>query len=285
MVVIFIIKKQDKTYIDKKVNELLNKDDNKNDDKESFIVADAQDFHNYDKLKDEVLDMPNNFNKSNIIDPPKTQSVDYNKKDNNNTTNPNIQINKNNNDDNSQKKEPENKCLKERDSYDNSICNTCIPDTCKPKNKKDDNFSMMVVHGEPTPVPIKKNPRNFICASDYGWESPFPTVSCANSSIDSRFKTGPKKIIPGHIACGSPDSLTAENYYRTHFEAPIARLEDYRVKGWNYGDYSMTPHPTKSNIRILSQNTKGLPPKETEYRNVPTASNYAFHNTPALQLP
>ena len=280
--VILLLNSLDTQNIDKRVSEILNKED----ENESFTVSDAQDFHNYDKLRDQVLEMPNNFNKSRIINPPKSQGVDY--EDNKETKdNPNIKINTLVDKEKLEEKKnsEENKCLKPRDSYDDSICNTCIPDTCRKKGEKDDNFTMMVVHGEPKPVPIKKHPRNYVCRSDYGWETPFPTVSCANSSIDSRFKTGPKKIIPGHIACGSPDGLTAENYYRTHFEAPIARLEDYRVKGWNYMDFSSAPHPTKSNIRILSQNTKGLPPKETEYRNVPTAANYAFHNTPALSMP
>lgn len=280
-VIILLIKNLDTNNIDRRVKEILQEEINNNsDNKESFIVADAQDFHNYDKLRDEVLKVPDNFNKSRIIDPPKSQGVDY-EESKQEKDNPNISINENK----TEVTKEENKCLKPRDSYDNSICNTCIPDTCRRKGDKDDNFTMMVVHGEPKPVPIKKHPRNYICASDYGWESPFPTVSCSNSSIDSRFKTGPKQIIPGHIACGSPDCLTAENYYRTHFEAPIARLEDYRVRGWNYMDFSSNPHPTKANIRILSQNTKGLPPKETQYRNIPSGWNYAFHNTPAMNLP
>jgi hypothetical protein len=196
--------------IDKQIDEILNK--------ESFIVADAQDFHNYDKLRDKVL--------------------------------------------------------KESPTFDDP-----------PSDRKDDEFSMQMTYGVPKKVDIRPHPRSFVTAADYGWDAPFPTVSCSNSSIDDRYKTGPKQIIPNQIACGSPDKLTAENYYKTHFQAPVAYLNDNMVRGWNYEIYSSFIHPTKSNIRILSQNTKGLPPNETKYRNIPSGANYAFHNTPSMPMP
>ena len=83
-------------------------------------------------------------------------------------------------------------------------------------------------------------------------------------------------------------NLIHENTLRpnkTHYQAQIARLEDYAVRGSNYMEFSDYIHPTKSNIRILSQNTKGLPPKDVEYRNIPTGRNYGFHNTPSMRMP
>ena len=224
--------------LDIKVKKILSNSDN-----ESFIVSDAQDFHNYNKLRDEIKAEPNEF----------TDAFQKMKEKDN---------------------EPVNKLIEEK----------------KEKMKEQTDFSIQLTYNKSTkPNPLtdinKKHPRSFVTAADYGWDAPFPTVSCSNSSIDDRYRTGPKKIIPNHISCGHPDSLTAENYYRTHFEAPVAYLEDYRVRGWNYNQFSDFPHPTKSNIRILSQNTKGLPPKETQYNNIPIGWNYAFHNTPAMNLP
>jgi len=63
-----------------------------------------------------------------------------------------------------------------------------------------------------------------------------------------------------------------------------AKLEDDEVKGANYLEYEKWPRPQKSNVRILSQNTKGLPPSEMIYKNIPVGANYAF-NTPVLPMP
>ena len=153
-------------------------------------------------------------------------------------------------------------------------------------NKKEDDYQIMVVHGEPKSKAGKLEfEKSFITAKDFGYDNPFPLTSCANSSVDSRFKTGPKRLLPRDISCGFPNKLTAENYYKTHYQAEIAHLEDYAVRGANYMEFSDYVHPTKSNIRILSQNTKGLPPKEMMYKNIPTGYNYGFHNTPAMRLP
>lgn len=153
-------------------------------------------------------------------------------------------------------------------------------------NKKDDTYQIMVVNGDP---PNKDKgvqfEKSFITAKDFGWDNPFPLVSCANASIDNRFKRGPKKLLPRDISCGFPNKLTAENYYKTHYQAEIAKLEDYAVRGANYMEFSNYIHPTKSNIRILSQNTKGLPPSETKYKNIPSGYNYGFHNTPSMLMP
>lgn len=198
---------------------------------ETFIVSDAQDFHNYDKLRGEVKKQDNNFNKDRLQNPPIENKVDYD------------------------------------------------------KEKDNSKYSITVIHGEPKYVPEKKESKSYITASDFGWDAPFPTVSCANSSIDDKYKSGPKKLLASQIGCGYPNNLTAENYYRTHYMAQAVKIDDYPIRGHNYNEYSDFVHPTKLNVRLLSQNTKGLPPEQTKYRNIPTGYNYAMHNSPAMPLP
>jgi len=122
----------------------------------------------------------------------------------------------------------------------------------------------------------KKSQNSFITSSDYGWENPFPLVSCSNSSINKKYQNNHKRFQQNKISCEYPNKLTAENYYKTHYDSPVIKLEDYNVRGANYMEYSDYVHPTKSNIRLLSKNTKGLPPEETKFKNIPTGSNYAF---------
>jgi hypothetical protein len=231
--------------IDNKINDILNNTndisnknqtneknlDNISNTKENFIVSDAQDFHNYDKLRANIKKEDDNFNKDRLLNPPTENKVEYDK---------------------------------ELD-----------------KSK----YNITVIHGEPKYVPSKKNLKSYITASDFGWDAPFPTVSCSNSSIDDRYKSGPKKLLANQVGCGYPNNLTAENYYRTHYMAQAVKIDDYPVRGWNYNTYSDFTHPTKLNIRILSQNTKGLPPEQTKYRNIPTGYNYGFHNSPAQPMP
>ena len=224
MTLVFIkLYKNPNNNIKNKVKEIL---------KENFIVSDAQDLQNYQNLKQQVLDKPDNFNQERIINPPDKDKVEIDNK------------------------------------------------------KQDNNYQIQIVNGEPKSNAGKLQfEKSFITASDFGWDNPFPLVSCANASIDNRFKSGPKKLLPRDISCGFPNKLTAENYYKTHYQAQVAKLEDSAVRGANYMEYSDYIHPTKSNIRILSQNTKGLPPNETKYKNIPTGYNYGFHNTPAMRLP
>lgn len=225
---IFIkFKNNNKEHMEAQIKNILKP----NNIKEDFIVSDAQDIQNYQKLKDEVLKEPDNYNKENIINPGEKDKVDVN-------------------------------------------------------NKKEDNYTIQIVNGEPKSNAGKLQfEKSFITATDFGWDNPFPVVGCANSSIDSRFKSGPKRLLPRDISCGFPNKLTAENYYKTHYMAEIAKLEDTHVRGANYMEYSEYVHPTMSNIRILSQNTKGLPPKEMKYKNIPVGFGYGFHNTPAQPMP
>ena len=179
---------------------------------EDFIVADAQDFHNYPELRADVEKMPNNFNEADFKNPPPNKIVDYN------TNNTN------------------------------------------------------------------KNTTAFITKVDFGEDLPYPVVSCSNSSINNRNATGPIQLFPSQISCESPNKLTAENYYKIHHANAIP-LEDKFVKGSNYMDFGDLSNPYEIDKRILSQNTKGLPPGETQYRNVPSGYNYAFYNTPVLPMP
>lgn len=180
---------------------------------EPFIVADAQDFQNYDKLRLEVKKLPDNFNEDIIKNPPSDKIIDY--------------------------------------------------------NYPDDN----------------KNKNAYITATDFGQDKPYPSVSCSNSSIINSLKTGPMQLLPSQLSCDLPNKLTAENYYKTHYNSRSIPMDDYSVRGANYMDFTDTVAPKNINTRILSQNTKGLIPSATEYRNIPTGSNYVFYGTPALPMP
>lgn len=152
--------------------------------------------------------------------------------------------------------------------------------------EKDDDFSIQVKYGDPS---IKQNIRNdkkYVTDIDFGWSPPKQYVSCANSSIAQRYKTGKKYLLPFQVSCEKPNKLTAENYYKTHYKGQIIPIEDYMVKGYNYLEYTNTVNPYQlRDLKILSQNTKGLPPEQTKYQNIPSGWNYAFHNTPAMPLP
>lgn len=199
---------------------------------ENFIVADAQDFQNYNKLKKEVLEMPDDFNEDTLTNPPNDRVVDYDK-------------------------DPQ----------------------------KDEQYSMMIVHGKP-PIKVKRDDKAFISSADFGFDPPKQYVGCANSSIAEQYKQGKKSLLPFDISCNKPNKITAENYYKTHYKKQIAPLEDYAVRGYNYLTYDNTVNPNLFNsLRILSQNTKGLPPEETKNKNIPLGWNYAFHNTPAMRMP
>jgi hypothetical protein len=232
---------------------------------ENFIVADAQDFHNYDKLTAELKKEPNNFDEDTLKNPSDKDIINYD----DNIKKPEINQNPENSngiipkhtpipilEENAKKAVP---IAKEIDIIDSD------------KKKIDD-----------SKVKIEDS---YVTSIDFGWNAPFPLVSCANSSISEKYKTGPVKLLPMQIACGFPNKLTAENFYKTQYEATPIKLEDYMVRGANYLEYSSYIHPTNLNVRILSHNTKGLPEEDTIYKNIPSGANYAFHNTPAMRMP
>lgn len=132
----------------------------------------------------------------------------------------------------------------------------------------------------------KTNTKAYVTDVDFGTDAAYPSISCSNASINHAMKSGPMQLIPSQISCDSPNKLTAENYYQTKFNARSIPMEnEYIVKGANYQEYSDFVNPNKSNIRILSQNTKGLPLKDTQIKNIPNGQNYAFYNTPAMPMP
>jgi len=207
---------------------------NVNETKEGFIVADAQDIHNYDEIKERTLKEKNNFNEEMMKNPTTNKIVDY-------------------------------------DKY-----------------KEDDDFYIGLTYNSDYPKKFRKEKeaKKFILQHDFGWEPPVNYVGCSNSSIAERYKTGDKQLIPYKVACGHPNKITAENYYLTHYRAKSVPMDNHMVKGFNYDLYATYPTPQQTkNMRILSQNTKGLPLKETQVKNIPMAHNYAFHNTPAMMMP
>lgn len=127
----------------------------------------------------------------------------------------------------------------------------------------------------PLPEILHQNPdRPYICNSDFGWRGPPQYVSCANSSVADKFKSGATHLYPRQISCGYPNNLTAENYYKTYnvHDIPFWGSKDYN--GYNYLDYGSFAMPMDViNMRILSTNTKGLPPEATKIKNIPVAFN------------
>lgn len=225
------------------------------DNKEHFIVSDAQQVPDYRDLKDEYLQKPNNFDDAKLDDIDKPEQPN----DANIT---------------SGKEEPNSKCSIQYDKEQDKI-------------DKDKTFSLMVSNDSPMEKFRKdKLEKAYITSADFGWDAPNHYVSCANSSIAEQYKTGKKSLLPNKITCGYPNKLTSENYYKTHYKKQIVPIEDYLVRGYNYTDYSDFPTPYQvTNMRILSQNTKGLPPEQTKTKNIPLGYNFAFHNTPAMPMP
>lgn len=201
----------------------------KNDMREKFTVHDANYVNDYDKIKEDAKEQPDNFIEDRMKVPSENNIVDY-------------------------------------DGVDKDF------------------YIGMTYGGKPRRY-FKPPKKSCIDHRDFGYDPQFQTVSCANSSINNKYKFGKKPLRPSSTSCTQPNLLTAENYYKTHFDPRSIPVEDYSIRGWNYESYSNAPHPTKSNFRILSYNTKGLPPGETKYKNIPTGYNYAFHNTPAMRLP
>lgn len=147
-------------------------------------------------------------------------------------------------------------------------------------------YDMKINNNEfPIKIDEKKDKNSYISVVDFGWDSPFPYVSCSNDSIDSKYKTGKEKVKPYKVSCGFPKNVNSQNFYKNNYKAQSANLEDYLVRGANYANYSDYVHPSKSDFWILSQNTKGLPPDQTKYRNIPTGRNYAFYGSPSMRLP
>lgn len=132
----------------------------------------------------------------------------------------------------------------------------------------------------PTQIPEQTG---YITSNDFGLQPSSYFVSCANSSINDKFVNNGIPIIANDIGCNKPNGLTAENYYKTFYRKQVVPIEDYKIKGYNYSDFNEFISPYRmSGLRILSNNTKGLPPDAMNNKHLPEGSNYAFPNTPSL---
>ncbi|MBA42562.1 MAG: hypothetical protein CMF62_00950 [Magnetococcales bacterium] len=120
----------------------------------------------------------------------------------------------------------------------------------------------------------------YIDAGDFGYQLPRVMKACQNSSISQKFISGKNKIKPFQTACNQRNGLTAENYYKTHFETPRLWLEDYKTLGYNYSDYDKSANPYNTKYKILPVGKKAYKPEKNRY--IPQAKNYVFGNSPAL---
>lgn len=126
-----------------------------------------------------------------------------------------------------------------------------------------------------------KDPYSYKSRIDFGTTSPRIPVSCSNSSINERYLYNPHQLLASSVPCSFDNYQTAENYYKMIRGINMYKV-DGSVKGHNYADYSDYVDPLNMNPRILAQNTKGLPPYENAYKNLPAGIGYAFENSPAL---
>jgi hypothetical protein len=175
------------------------------------------------------------------------------------------------------------------EDLDNPI-NERVVDYDKDK-KKDDDFTIQLnypdhtIEAKPKEYKPVRDNKAYITAADFGFDPPRQVVGCANSSISQKWKGGEHSLVANRISCNKPNKLTAENYYKTQYKPIVIPMEDVRVRGYNYAEYSNAVMPERSDIRILSQSTKGLNPKETKIQHLPDGFNYGFHNSPAMAMP
>lgn len=171
------------------------------------------------------------------------------------------------------------KLLKESDKFEDEK-ELVGPEPEKPYEK----MPIKIIDSNKNNINEEKDYNSYISAIDPGWDSKYPLVKCGNSSIQKRYTTGKEKLKPFSVSCSYPEEVNNYTFFNKFYNAPQIPLEDYTVRGANYNDYSDSVYPTKLNVRILSHNTKGLPLKDTKYKNIPVGSNYAFQNTPAMRI-
>ena len=130
---------------------------------------------------------------------------------------------------------------------------------------------------------VQKDGKVYVTDYDFGFEAPPHYVSCANSSIAQKWKTGKKSLIPYQISCDKPNKFTAENYYKVKHKIPVIPIIDYHIRGANYMNYINKVSPYKIDRRILSQTTKGISPAEQRKKIIPKGANYV--DIPRASLP
>ena len=167
------------------------------------------------------------------------------------------------------------------DDQINSILNINIPISPNISENIDETFISLNIKKESHNNIINDINKEKIINSDKKSNSD----NCKNiisNGFESNTKN-PKQIIRNKNSCDLQNKFTDGHFYKT-FLAETIPLEDYAVRGSNYMEYTDFVQPTKLNVRLLSQNTKGLPPREIEYKNIPTSNGYAFNNTPAMRM-
>lgn len=267
---------------DKNGNIKISQKNNKNTIEE-FIVSDAHNIQHYDQLREATLELPDNFDMENLDNPENKDGIDYDK-DNPIDNLPEQVVHHI-----TEPKQPNGPTI----IIDRSVpggaesmnvsaiqVGSTLPTAVPPAN-----IGYPSAHTVPTilkemtaskhetidpnKVLLPPNPNppnmNYITADDFGMlNSPAQYVKCKNGSI---------KQVPNK----------SDNHYDVHFLGQTIPMDDYTTKGYNYWEYGDDVNPrTIRYQRILSQNTKGLPPEDTRYKNIPVGWNYAFHNTPAI---
>lgn len=99
-------------------------------------------------------------------------------------------------------------------------------------------------------------------------------VHCENPSINKKFQKG-KNAIAQNKTHSCKNKYKPESFYR-YYTAPIAYLEDYKLKGANYGDYNNYLPPRDAGVRLLPKDNKNLYPKHSKFDKIPKAVNYIF---------
>jgi len=232
--------------------------------KEKFTVADAHDFHNYDKIKNDTI---NKYSDKDFKDQNHIQNVVMRRKKIASTSNTK-HLNQNN------------------DSND-------VKERCK--IIKDEIGHPRIIYPSKPVVRVQEDGKSYVTDYDFGFEGPTTYISCANSSIAEKWKTGKKSLLPYQIGCNKPNKLTAENYYKVHNKIQVIPIIDYHIRGHNYMEYINSMSPYKIDYRILSQSTKGLNPLETQKKNIPEGYNHVDesrarlshypHNAPVRAMP
>jgi len=223
---------------------------------EKFIVADAQDIHNYDNLREKVLEKDNFFN-SQLTDPDKETIIKYND---------NI---KNILEPSRGRKELLDKHPYFRHSYDKYPYEKYSYNL----NRLDKYFNNKYPYDKYNEYYnlIKEDDRNF----SENYDLQFVSNKCENDSINDKYKR--KK---SNFVVYNPDD---SNFKLSHYKRPNATfstpMELTDIKGYNYMSYDSSIHPSRINKRILTINSKGLSDRE---KNIPNGQGYAFHDSPAF---
>ncbi len=288
----------------------VNKLTNSNNKEYYTTVADAQDIHNYDDIKKEVIAKHDNisFDDSKISkeeaasNPEKFLAAEIGHPK---TIYPGMR--------------PFLKKFPQDNASDNHVFSDKLNVPLHDASKKQKSESKPLTHpmegsrSKPTYpriiYPDKKTidhqleGKTYITSQDFGFEAPHQYVGCANSSLGQQWKKEKKNLIPHFMPCHQPNFLTSENYHKTRGYKHIAPIEDYHIRGSNYMDFMNKPTPYTIDMRILSHRVSGLPTDKANRIYTPTKFSrvllpgvikrvptfipqaYNVHNAPVVKLP